>query len=572
MESVIVAVATAVIGAGPVTATSTLATPLDEDIRAREAEIFGTPTDEPAPPGDDVRAREAEMFGSPAAPEEAEDRPPPASASARTSTSARSRRRKIVLPSDARTPVREGVLDRLTDRVDALDDTLAIGGTMWLQIQATAFDEGPIGESALSSPNLVDVFLDGRPNDRLRGFLQGRLTYDPTAGDAGGGSVLDLGGGGQAETQVQLDQLWLRFDVARTVFVTAGKQRIRWGSGRLWNPTDFLNQQRLNPIALFDIRLGVPLIKAHVPVESLGWNFYAVANLEGASALERVGGAVRAELLLGDTELSLSAALRQGSAQRFGIDFTAPIWDFDVRVELALVHDDPNPRLPAFDERVLTDDTLEVLSNPNVNVTAEDVIVAYVPEPINRRRDWIPQVVVGTEIAIRYSDRDTLILGLEYFFNDAGYADEDVYPRLLLAGRFNPLDVGRHYLGFFGSLIGPGDWDDTSLVVSAIANLSDLSGVVRGDLSFQLLTFLSFRVFANAFWGTGAFSPQIGFNPLLLDVFAFDPTALGVFAERIPVPGASIAGPVDDGLAGVVDTFALRLPVVQVGAALVIGL
>ena len=523
------------------------------DESRREAEMFGT---------SDESRREAEMFGG-----------------TRTSSAAPPAlegRRRSVLPTDRRGPTARtsgsssGLVERLTDQVDALDDTLAIGGAMWLQLQATVFDEGSLADSALSSPNLVDIFLDTRPSDRLRAFVQGRLNYDPTGGTAVFGGV----GGTPSATQVQLDQLWLRFDIARTVFVTAGKQRIRWGSGRLWNPTDFLNQQRLNPISLFDIRLGVPLVKLHMPVESLGWNFYAVANLDEASTLRRVGGAIRAELLLGNTELSVSAALRDGDAQRFGADFTAAVWDFDVRIEFALVHGDRTPRLPPFQ-----DEALAIIdpTSPDYNplVPAREVAILYVPEAESRQDDWIPQLVAGAEIAINYSDEDSAIIGLEYFYNDAGYDDEAVYARLLLAGRgFNPLDVGRHYLGLFVSLIGPGSWDRTSLVLSGIANMSDLSGVVRADLSFQLLTYLSWRVFANAFWGRGAFSPRIEIDPRVQVLAATDNgEALPVVFDRVPA-SADLAAQLEQVFVSGAGDLSLTgaLPLVQFGTALVIDL
>ncbi|MEM7676914.1 MAG: hypothetical protein AAF449_13000, partial [Myxococcota bacterium] len=445
-----------------------------------------------------------------------------------------------------------------------LDNTLDIGGTLWLQLQSTFVEQSNIEDAQLTSPNLVDVFLDARPNDRLRAFVQGRLNYDPTRPEAANTVASGLDAGfATSGTQVQLDQLWLRFDIARRAFITAGKQRIRWGSGRLWNPTDFLNQQRLNPISFFDIRLGVPLLKVHVPVESLGWNFYAVANLEQADQLRRVGGALRAEFLLGNTELSLSAALRDGDAQRLGADFTAPVGDFDVRIEFAVRHNDPVPRLSAF-----RNDELDNLGAPGF--TPEQVIGLVVPAPEDRQDDWIPQIVVGTEIAVQYSDEDSIIFGLEYFFNDAGTDDENAYPRLLLAGRFNPLDVGRHYIGVFASLLGPGEWNETSFFASGIANLSDLSGVGRLDVSFQLLTHLSWRLFTNVFWGTGAFSPDLRFDPRLLGLAA-DSQALPVLLDRIPIPPEtqallqSVSPDAADGLQG-------GAPLVQVGMALVIGL
>ena len=74
-----------------------------------------------------------------------------------------------------------------------------------------------------------------------------------------------------------------KLDVYRTLFITVGQQPIRWGEGRFWNPTDLLNQQARDPLAIFDERLGVGLVKLHLPIEALAWNLYAVANLEGVT-------------------------------------------------------------------------------------------------------------------------------------------------------------------------------------------------------------------------------------------------------------------------------------------------
>ncbi|MEO1335387.1 MAG: hypothetical protein AAFV29_07070, partial [Myxococcota bacterium] len=260
-----------------------------------------------------------------------------------------------------------------------------------------------------------------------------------------------------------------------------------------------------------------------------------------------------------------SSSLRDGDAQRLGADFTAPIGDFDIRVEFAVRHDDPVPRLAAF-----RNDELDNLGTPGF--TPEQVIGLVVPAPEDRCDAWIPQVVAGAEVAVRYSDEDSIIFGLEYFFNDAGTDDESAYPRLLLAGQFNPLDVGRHYIGTFVSLLGPGDWNETSFFGSAIANLSDLSGVARLDVSFQLLTHLSWRLFTNVFWGTGAFSPDLRFDPRLL-ALAADSQALPVLLDRIPVSAdvqAQLQAALDPNAANGLQGGGVLL--VQVGMALVIGL
>ena len=79
-----------------------------------------------------------------------------------------------------------------------------------------------------------------------------------------------------------LDQAWLRFDIEHTVFVTAGKQHVKWGTARFWNPTDFLPPQRRDPLAVFDARTGASMLKLHVPWEAKGWNFYGIGLLDNA--------------------------------------------------------------------------------------------------------------------------------------------------------------------------------------------------------------------------------------------------------------------------------------------------
>ena len=59
-------------------------------------------------------------------------------------------------------------------------DELAIGGFLFMQL-GQSYDEGdPLDEIALSAPNLLDVYLDARPSERLRLYASGRILYDYT--------------------------------------------------------------------------------------------------------------------------------------------------------------------------------------------------------------------------------------------------------------------------------------------------------------------------------------------------------------------------------------------------------
>lgn len=458
------------------------------------------PAPDPAPapaPDPAASALEAEMFGAPAvAPVEPEA---PASGAPLPETGLSGERDEAALLG-ARTSN-----SQIGDLLDTADEALTLGGKLTLRNAVALPEDGAFSDMTLSSPNLLDVFLDARPDDRTRAFIQARLSHDWTvaSGDT------DPFGNELSESKVTLDQLWLKFDVARKVFVTAGRQRVKWGTGRFWNPTDILNQQALDPLAIFDTRTGVSLLRVHVPVSRYA-NLYAVGNLEGADTLAQVGGAARAEVVLGQTEASVSVGARKDQPLRLGADLSSGVWIFDLRLEAALQHGVTEP----FWEGTLDLDTFTF------------------PTEVSREEDWIPQVVAGAEVSFRLGDEDTLSLGAEYFWNDAGYEDPNLYAWLLLNGQYTPFYLGRQYGGVYAFLPAPGRLDDHSFTLSALANLSDQTGLVRAQHSWSALSWLDITSYASLYLGDqGEFHyaltvPAVAGVEGLEDGYAIVPTTL----------------------------------------------
>lgn len=382
--------------------------------------------------------------------------------------------------------------DRLFSALSDNDDYLDIGGVAWFWMQAFGREKTEFQHTPLSAPSFVDVYMDARPNDRVRAYIRGRLNYDPTIDEA----ALGVTGATQSQTRARLDQLWVKFDILRTAFLTLGQQRVRWGTGRIWNPTDFLNDTRIDSLNFLDTRLGVPLVKVHVPVESLGWNFYAMANFDGASTMKEVGAGLRGEVLIGPAEVALSTAIQKGEPWRLGADISLPVWEFDLRIEAALLND---VQRPFFDSR--SDATaLQALDR----VTADELnllLDGLRGVPIDRSDDWISQVVVGVDYAVRYNDDDTLLLSLEYFYNDGGTDAPEAYLPMFFNGAFEALYVGRHYVALAAYLVAPGDWDDTTFSLISLANISDRTGLVRLNYSLRVLTFLRLNAFASVQMG-----------------------------------------------------------------------
>lgn len=430
------------------------------------------------------RPDEADLFGAPPpAAEPAQPSPSPAPA-------VEQGRDEAILGGEA--PGRpSGVLSA------AQENPLTIGGLAYLRATTTWSRHSAPDRWPLSSPNLVDLYVDSRPNDRVRAFALARTFWDPTAPPAGSGLLVRSRG---ADPRAVLDQLWINFDVGRALFVTAGRQHVKWGVGRFWSPTDYLHPVRRDPLAQFDDRTGATMVKLHVPWEAKGWNLYGIALLDdpagrgdAASQVGKVAGGARAEVVLGSTELGADALVRKGQRPRFGVDFSAGIWDLDVSGEVAL--------------RTSSDVQLWDDSNPGAQV----ILDRYERRKIG---GLLPQAVLGVSYAANYSDEDAVRFAAEYFYNAMGYDDAHIYPWLIaqpalfadqpetvqaaiaaaLAGKgmdFTSFYVGRHYAGLSVLLARPGRWNDHTLSFSAIANLSDGSAILRLDHSVVVNTWLT---------------------------------------------------------------------------------
>lgn len=464
--------------------------------RPTEDELFGKPPAESpqAPPRSaepgSPRPEEAELFGGTGSPNAA---PPPAQA---------------IVPRE-------------------LAETLRLGGQLYLRGQALFEEDVAPADWPLSSPNLLDLWLDARPNDRVRAFALGRVRYDPTAPATATASlaapeqgVLAYGtttGGlaaGVRGPRAVLDQLWVNFDVGRRAFVTAGRQHVKWGVGKFWNPTDYLHPVRRDPLAVFDERLGTTMVKVHVPWEARGWNAYGVAVLEDVAGREettnrlgRVGVGGRAEAVLGTVELGVDALAQDGRRPRFGVDASAGVWDLDLYGEVALRTSRDAPRWREV-------------------APGEPLVTRFArADP----RGFTPAAVVGGSWSAKYSDEDTVTVGAEYSFDDAGYDSKDVYP-FLLAGApeltgdpaapfrqrdplaFRPFYLGRHYAGAFVLLPSPGSWNDTTLTLSVLGNLSDGSYVARLDHAVLALTYLRVESFVAASFGARGGEFRLGLD------------------------------------------------------------
>lgn len=449
------------------------------------APVLGQPADPPPPEAE--KQRDDALFGEGDAPEPRTDpvvpspgQPLPNAATPTAGPPAPTKKANSDASDHGNTELGDARLTgEMQEQTDLLTrDRLQIGGLFYTRNGATILEGLDASDTPLSSSTLVDLYLDGRVNDRVRAYVRGRMTYDPllnqpvTPATSGLASLLPQ----RDPLAALLDQAWLKFDVKRQVFLTLGKQHVRWGATRLWNPVDVINLARRDPLAFFDERTGIPMLKVHVPIESLGWNTYLLLLFDRADRLEKIGAALRQEIVLGQAELGLTGLARKGTDPKVGLDLSAAIWEFDVTGEFGLRF-------------------------------------------ANEEAHW--QASGGISWTWAFREDDSLTLALEYFHNPDGAPDERApVEEQFQAGivafsgqparprKYLPFYTGRDYAALVAALISPGDWNDTSFSLVTISNLSDQSGTVRVDARTRILTDLSLEGYVGAFLGEGEFNAQ----------------------------------------------------------------
>jgi len=441
--------------------------------RPREDELFGAPdagSNQIAVPPPPTRPSESDMFGG-SAPDGGTAFPAPVQGPAGETAT-----------QDER-GLASGASKDLFASEPTRDNPLQIGGQIYLRSLVQATENTSVADTRFLFPAIVDGFFDARPSERVRGFILGRLTYDPTLGPNATGNA--FGVPTSSNPAVLLDQLWVNFDVLHTVFVTAGRQHVKWGVSRFWNPTDFLSPQRRDPLAVFDARLGASMVKLHLPSEH-GWNVYAMAlfdNAGPANQLGQIGGALRGEIAVGRGEIGAEMVLQNGRRPRFGLDASSAVGPLDLYLEAGM-------------SKGSTVTLYRLVPQPDPLLGLAGQFESYQPTNLQVGASG------GLNTTLVFGENNDLILGAEYFYNSLGYDSATYYPWLILQGAYVPFYVGRHYGAIYATFTSPSLLgENTSLVLSNLANLSDQSVITRLDYLTRVLSYLFVEAFADVHYG-----------------------------------------------------------------------
>jgi hypothetical protein len=374
--------------------------------------------------------------------------------------------------------------------VGTIDHPWQFGGSIF-QRAAASKQSGQSWSDNYSLPLQIETFADVRPNDRLRFFVNARGVYDPSRDEqdevAGqDSSAISFQNGSTSDNpDAVLDQAWVKFDVARSVFVTAGKQHVKWGTARFWNPTDFINAERRDPLSSRDLRTGKNMVRFVVPWEKTQTNFSAIALFDSPDAedrAEKLGGAFRVESVWGDAEMGLDAVTRHNRKPVYGADISTALGQMDVYAEAA----------------VLTDDVI-VFRKTSEMAPGADLATLFT---MRREEGPFVQWSLGTNYAFAWQENRQATVGVEYFYNPMGQEDRSLYPIMLFLGQYEPLYVGKRYAAFYLTAEGLDALKHTSYTFSTLTNLSDRSSLARAGLSWEIQTHLVFETYLQYHFGT----------------------------------------------------------------------
>ncbi len=223
-----------------------------------------------------------------------------------------------------------------------------VGGTfLWSNTAvATARFDGYTAAGAFSSKAFVRLTVPAYGALYL-GYILRHTLYQ------GDGGALDTGSSPPAgadlfENTFELSEFYLSFDIKKKVFFRAGNQLLAWGPAFIWTPVDFVNLQRLDPLASVDLRVGKPGLRVHVPLKRS--NFFLFADfsrtvdpdtLEVHDLAQTAALAARWDLTALGFELGASGYFGHGLPASFGLDLSGRLLGFDVYAEAALTADFP---------------------------------------------------------------------------------------------------------------------------------------------------------------------------------------------------------------------------------------
>lgn len=190
------------------------------------------------------------------------------------------------------------------------------------------------GEAVASAPNPESLFASLSPVHGIAGygFIDGKLTLSKEYTTLGlldftfqTANVLDPANGVKLETlSFLVNEMYADVNFGDLFFVRLGKQRLKWGSGFIFNPSDPVNPPK-DPIALRTVREGVMALKAELIAKPVSLMSFAVLY----DSLDQTGvGTKLSTSAIPNTDLSLSGYWSESESWTVALNASvAPLYE-----------------------------------------------------------------------------------------------------------------------------------------------------------------------------------------------------------------------------------------------------
>lgn len=337
------------------------------------------------------------------------------------------------------------------------------------------------------------IFFDARPGEDFRVYGSAKTSW-PFYRSVGSIEV----------PSIDIFELFADVALDDKVFIRFGKSTVKWGVGYFWSPADVIN---LEPINIFDAeaqREGPISLRIHIPQLGSQNNFYMYAILDKSNVdFETTALAAKAEFLLGAYEIGIGGYYRYDTAERGMLTLTGPVGPFDF-----------------FGEAMISRGTAKTFVESIK--TSADWDIGYAAAS-----DLRDNLYLSASLGALYSDSGNNFSALfQYFYNGEGYQDADrdslaasgkaALANALFFGDADDLSSigsalaqvilgsGRHYAA---ANLSKGEvfWEDLSVSILALANLSDLSGIIKPSATWSVSD--NFSITASP---TFVFGPEDG--------------------------------------------------------------
>ena len=339
------------------------------------------------------------------------------------------------------------------------------------------------------------LYVDARPVEdfRFHGSVKTNWAQKPTS-FSGGASTDEPN---EMVTDVSIFELFADFSLDDSVFFKFGKSTVKWGVGYFWSPADVINLASINILDPTAQREGPVNFQVTIPIKGTQNNVYLLTVLdENDLAFDTTALAARAEFLLGNYELGAGLYYRNDTAERAMATVTGPLGNFDVFGEAMVSHGSAKKFVTSID-----------MTYPYIHATT-----------VAENRD---KYYFSATTGFLYSDsNNNFTVAGQYYYNGEGYSNEDrtslitqaesVIAAVPASGQTPVMQAltgailgsGRHYIGASVSK-SQLFTDKLSASVVAVVNLSDISGMVRPSIGWDVTDYFSVDLSSTFFWGSG---------------------------------------------------------------------